>query len=269
MQKIKVSKRIEVLMNQAALLNSHFNTIADIGTDHGYLPLIMFEHRLTEKGILCDINQGPLNHAQNTFKDTLYDHSVDFRLGSGIEPLNNNEAELVFIAGMGGNLIKEILEKNLEKSLSNKYYILQPMTEQDRLRDWLINNGFNILWDHFTEDAHKHYEIIVVAPKIKNSGETIALDKIQLHKYNLDLDSDSDLNSNLNSGFDLKDLEFGTTILKNQLNDYLHFLSFKEKKYKTIFNQIQKEAKGTETQSKIALCNNKLMMIQKIRENLL
>jgi len=254
MQKIKVSKRIEVLMNQAALLNSHFNTIADIGTDHGYLPLIMFEHRLTEKGILCDINQGPLNHAQSTFKDTLFDHSVDFRLGSGIEPLNNNEADLVFIAGMGGNLIKEILEKNLEKSLSNKYYILQPMTEQDRLREWLINNGFNILWDHFTEDAHKHYEIIVVSPKASSSS-TISLDKILIQ------------NDDVNFGE--KDLEFGTTVLKNQLNDYLHFLSFKEKKYKTIFNQIQKEAKGTETQSKLELCDNKLMTIQKIRENLL
>jgi len=243
MQKFKISGRLNALMEQAVKLDKKLTSIADIGTDHGYLPYTMFDNKMIEKSILCDINTGPLKNAIQTFEGSDYAKLSTFRLGSGIEPLKASEVDLIYIAGMGGGMIQEILSKNIEKSKSFAFYVLQPMTDQESLRHWLIENGFNLLWDHFIKDAHKHYEIIVVT-----SG------------------SDDDV---VKRDYDLipiigSDLEFGKTILRSQIEDYFVFLDFKEKKYKTILSQIHKEAQS-ETNEKVKLCTEKLETLSKIR----
>jgi tRNA (adenine22-N1)-methyltransferase len=246
MQKFKISGRLNALMEQATKLEKKLTSIADVGTDHGYLPYTMFDNHMIEKSILCDINKGPLENAIQTFEGSDYAKLATFRLGSGIEPLKMSEVDLVYIAGMGGGLIQEILAKNLEKSKSFAFYVLQPMTEQDSLRSWLIENGFNILWDHFIKDAHKHYEIIVVT--------TGSDDEVGKNDY--------DLISIVGD-----DLEFGKTILRSQIKDYLIFLDFKEKKYQSILSQIKKEA-NSDPSEKITLCHDKLETLSKIRESI-
>lgn len=243
MQKFKISGRLNALMQQAAKLEKKLTSISDVGTDHGYLPYTMFDNHMIEKSILCDINKGPLENAIQTFEGSDYVKLATFRLGSGIEPLKPSEVDLIFIAGMGGGLIQEILAKNLEKSKSFAFYVLQPMTEQDSLRSWLIENGFNILWDHFIKDAHKHYEMIVVT--------TGSDDEVGKNDYDL-IQIVGD------------DLEFGKTILRSQVKDYFVFLDFKEKKYQSILSQIKKEA-NSEPSEKVTLCNEKLETLSKIR----
>lgn len=245
MQKFKISGRLNALMEQAAKLEKKLSSIADIGTDHGYLPYTMFDKKMIEKSILCDINKGPLENAIQTFEGSDYAKLSSFRLGSGIDPLKPSEVDLVYIAGMGGGLIQDILSKNIEKSKSFAFYVLQPMTEQDVLRSWLLENGFNILWDHFIKDAHKYYEIIVVTT---GSDEEVGK-------------ADYDLIPILSD-----DLEFGKAILRSQVKDYLIFLDFKEKKYQNILSQIKKEAQS-EPSDKVTLCNEKLETIAKIRSS--
>ena len=89
------------------------------------------------------------------------------------------------------------------------------MTEQDMLRSWLLENGFNILWDHFVKDAHKYYEMIVVTT---GSDEEVGKDDYDLIPVVC------------------ADLEFGKAILRSQVKDYFVFLDFKEKKYQTILS---------------------------------
>jgi len=239
MQKVKISFRLATLIEQSKQLNTSIKSIADIGTDHGYLPFKMFENGLIDKSILCDINKGPLENAKQTFEKSDFINQVDFRLGSGIEPLIPGEVDLVFIAGMGGGLILDILSKDLSKSLSFPYLILQPMTEQNLLRTWLINNGFEVLWDHFIEDANKQYEIIVVQP-------------IRLVNHNY---STLEIPGN--------DPEFGIRILPSQIKTFVNFIDFKSKKYEMIQSRIENEG-NSERSDKRDLCKKKLETIQTI-----
>ena len=243
MQKFKISFRLKTLIDQAKLIPIDIRKIADIGTDHGYLPYKMFENNLIQQSILCDINDGPLENAKQTFKNSTYNEHATFRLGSGIKPLNNGEVDVVFIAGMGGGLIQNILTENLDKTKSFAYYVLQPMTEQSQLRTWLLENNFEILWDHFFTDANKHYEMCVVSTKLTSTT--------QIDSYEIP------------GG----DLEFGKRILITQIPNYLNFLHFKSKKYQIISNQIHKEG-NNDNSDKINMCHDKLKMIQMIIDDL-
>ncbi len=141
--KYKPSNRIKAIVAQAKQLKDHYESMADIGTDHGYLPRLMLEKSLVDRCILCDINEDPLKNASTTFDATAYLDQVSFRLGSGIEPLMHSEVELVVVAGMGGGLILEILSQDFSKTKDVPYLILQPQTEQNLLREWLITQQFN------------------------------------------------------------------------------------------------------------------------------
>lgn len=240
MQKFKISKRIKTIVSQAMMIDKPLAKIADIGTDHGYLPYLMISNKLASEAILCDINSGPLDNAMRTFNTTTMKDNVTFRLGSGIEPLYANEVDMVFIAGMGGGLIKDILEKDIDKSKSFPFLILQPMTEQDLLRDWLIANGIKILWDHFFVDAKKHYELIVATTL---NDVPIKDDILRIAET---------------------DLEFGTSILKGQSEQYLDFLRHKEIKYVSILEKI-KMASRSSNEDKYSELNSKLEIIKRIR----
>lgn len=240
MQNIKLSARFKILAQQIANLNRPFETIADIGTDHGYLPLILFKDNLIQKGILCDINQGPLDNAKQTFSGTPYSQNVTFRLGSGIEPLSMGEVDLVIIAGMGGALIKEILSRDLIKTKSMKYYLLQPMTEQDMLREWLISNGFVYLWDQFAEVQGKHYEIIMVST-LESSNH------LDYSCYDMPND----------------DLEFGLRILESQTDAALNFMTHKMQKYQVILDGLSNSNKDS-LHEKRDLCHKKMDKIDEI-----
>ena len=102
---MEVSKRIEFIIENLEKVN----TLADIGTDHGYVPLIALDRDICNKAIACDINKDPLDKARlNAVLEGRGDE-LEFRLGGGFAPLNLGEANEVVIVGMGGNLIRDIL----------------------------------------------------------------------------------------------------------------------------------------------------------------
>lgn len=136
--------------------------VADIGTDHGYLPVYLVEKKISNQIIAADINEGPLLSAKSIIEKTNYQDIIKLRLGSGIEVLQPGEVDTVIIAGMGGVLISEILGQDLEKSYSYGKFILQPMVAQDDLRRYLYANGFNIVDEKLAREGEKYYEIMVV-----------------------------------------------------------------------------------------------------------
>ena len=131
-------------------------TIADIGTDHAYIPIKLASMGIIEKAIATDKNEGPLKIAEeNVIKYGLL-KKIDLRLGEGLDPLDEGECELVIIAGMGGKLIGDIIEDNLCKSKSFKF-LLQPMNAQAELRKRLINMGFKITKESLSCERFKVY----------------------------------------------------------------------------------------------------------------
>lgn len=144
--------------------------IADIGTDHGYIPVYLLNKGHVDFAILADVNKGPLENARSEVRHNNLTDKVDLRLGSGIEVLNENEVDEVIIAGMGGILISELLEAKKSVAHNLDKLILQPMQAQDELRKYLLNNGYEILDEVLVKEDFRIYEIIVAKYTSKNTA---------------------------------------------------------------------------------------------------
>ena len=140
MQINKLSKRLKVCADMV----SKGCRIADICTDHAYLPLFLATNKLISKAIASDINQGPLKIAKRNIYQNGLENVIETRLSEGLKNIDENEVDEIIIAGMGGNLISEILDKCKYKNRFNKKFILQPMTCEYDLRLYLCNNGYFI-----------------------------------------------------------------------------------------------------------------------------
>ena len=156
-----LTKRLETIKN---LVNNSKITV-DVGTDHGYVPISLITEKRALKVIACDINKGPLNNARANIQKAGLFKKIELRLGGGLVPCKTGEADTVIIAGMGGILIKDILEESYIKAQSAEKLILQPMNSQDVLREYLINNNFSIKYEHLAIEGEKIYNIIEVVPK--------------------------------------------------------------------------------------------------------
>ena len=137
---------------------------ADIGTDHGYIPIELVHSGITLQGIASDINKGPLLRAQENIQKHNLESLIETRLGSGLSTLSPGDAEVIIIAGMGGILISEILKASKEVVNSAKLLILQPMTAVTELRQYLVENNFKIESEHLVAEEEKLYNIIMASP---------------------------------------------------------------------------------------------------------
>ncbi|PBE28468.1 tRNA (adenine(22)-N(1))-methyltransferase [Clostridioides difficile] len=195
-----------------ASLVSDGKKIADIGTDHGYIPVYLLKEGKVPFAVLADVNKGPLDNAhKEVIQNNLLD-KVDLRLGSGIEILEIGEVEEVIIAGMGGILISELLEAKKEVAHNVEKLILQPMQAQEELRYYLLNNGYEILEEVLVREDFRIYEIIVAKYTGKN---TIIEDEIYY--------------------------EVGIKLLENKDSLFNDFIEKKIKTYSSIVNKLEEK----------------------------
>lgn len=138
--------------------------MADIGTDHGFLPIYLWEAGICPRVIMADISRGSLDKARDNCRMLHPEQEFDLRLGSGIEVLGNGEVDAVAIAGMGGILMTEILGVDLAKAHSFRRLILQPRNHVGKLRYWLLNNGFKIVNEQLVREGKFICEILTVEP---------------------------------------------------------------------------------------------------------
>lgn len=135
---------------------------ADIGTDHAYIPIAMIKENKAKNAIASDIGEGPLMHAQKNIQNEKLENKIETRIGAGLIPIKINEINGAVIAGMGGKMIRKILEENIEKSNSIEWFVLQPMKNSDELRKWLVSNGYKICKESLAKEDWHIYEIIQV-----------------------------------------------------------------------------------------------------------
>lgn len=135
--------------------------VADIGTDHGYIPIYLLQNNIATYVIASDVNEGPLETAKKNIEAYGYLHQAEIRLGSGLETLQPGEVDTVIIAGMGGILIGELLQAAPKITKEIQTFILQPMQAQQELRKYLATHGFTIKQDLLVKEDTKIYEIIV------------------------------------------------------------------------------------------------------------
>lgn len=135
--------------------------LADVGTDHAYLPIYLLECGRIKRAVLSDINQGPLNKARENSEKAGFIHNVELRLCNGARELEEYGATDYAICGMGGELIADIIENAPHLRNENINLILQPMSKQENLREYLFSHGFEILKERYVTDAGKHYVCIL------------------------------------------------------------------------------------------------------------
>lgn len=139
---------------------SRCGTAADIGTDHGYVAEMLLSDNTVKRVVATDLNEGPLKRAVDYLTSINLSEQCEFRLGSGLTVLKENEADAIIIAGMGGELIADILDTSKEVAFSAKELILQPMTAVSKLRRYLYENGYKITDENIVREYHHFYFII-------------------------------------------------------------------------------------------------------------
>ncbi len=158
---INLSPRLAAIGNEIC----KEETMADIGTDHGFLPVSLWERQICPKVIMVDVSQGSLAKARENCEKLYPEVNFDLRLGDGLKVLEPGEVDAVVMAGIGGMLMTEILEADLKKSKSFKKLILQPRNKVGRLRYWLYNHGFSVVKESLVREGKFICEILTVEPK--------------------------------------------------------------------------------------------------------
>ncbi len=145
--------------------------IADIGTDHGYLPIELIRRGISPKALACDVRKGPLERAQQHIGEAGLTSWVETRLSNGFEKVEEAEVSGCVIAGMGGMLVKEILEsesrreKNVLRGMQQ--LILQPQSDWEAVRRTVHKLSFQIVDEIMLIDRDKYYWILVCEPGIQ------------------------------------------------------------------------------------------------------
>lgn len=141
--------------------------VADIGSDHAYLPAALVLDGKIDFAIAGEVVKGPYENAVHEIKDHQLEGKVIPRLADGlaaIEPAD--KVDTITIAGMGGSLIASILEKDKNKLTGIKRLVLQPNVGESQLREWLMNNHYQIMTEKIIEEDNHIYEIIVAEPSV-------------------------------------------------------------------------------------------------------
>ncbi len=136
--------------------------LADVGTDHAYLPVWLRLHGRVVSAIACDLREGPLARARETGRAYGADE-IDFRLGDGLSVVSPEEADTIVIAGMGGENIAAILEQAPWTADGVHRLLLQPMTRAEVLRRFLMEHGYAIRRETLVRDRGTLYPVMEAA----------------------------------------------------------------------------------------------------------
>ena len=136
------------------------DSVIDVGTDHGYVPIYLVKNAIIKKAIASDINRGPVAKAKNNIDINKTSQQISCRLGSGLSTVKKGEVQIAIIAGMGGNLIRDIIDADLDVVKELKYMVLQPVQNAEVLREYLYSTGYDIIDEEICYEDGKFYEII-------------------------------------------------------------------------------------------------------------
>lgn len=151
-------------LQQVANMVPQGTCMADIGTDHGYVPIYLVEKGIMDRAIACDIHQGPLERAKENLVSSGLAEKISLRLGGGLAPLEKGEVEGVTICGMGGLMIRQILEDEAEKAAALSWIILQPQNHVADLKYFLSRHHFRIEKESLCLEGGQLYEMMKVVP---------------------------------------------------------------------------------------------------------
>lgn len=161
--------------------------LADVGTDHGYIPIYLVEKQVVPSAIAMDINEGPLERAKEHIREHGLSDKITTRLSDGLKNLKKEEADTMIAAGMGGGLVIHILSDGKDVAENLKELILQPQSELGKVREYLFAEGYRITEENMVLEDGKYYPMMKVVPgqapeEVPYSEEELEFGRILLQK---------------------------------------------------------------------------------------
>lgn len=156
----KLSKRMQAV----AALVQNTTCLADVGCDHGYVPIYLIQSECIGHAIAMDVNRGPLLRAEEHIREVHLEDYIETRLSDGLTALAPSEADGVVIAGMGGALMKRILAEHPEVWKKMNNLVLQPQSEIEEVRRYIYAEGFHIEEEDMVEEEGKYYVMLRCVP---------------------------------------------------------------------------------------------------------
>lgn len=155
---VKISKRLEMV----ASLVSDGSVLADVGTDHGYVPIYLLEQQRIPRAIAMDIGRGPLARAEEHIALYGAQKYIETRLSDGVAALTPGEVDSIVIAGMGGGLVIHILESGADVCRKARELVLQPQSELAKVREYLQCAGYVTEAEEMLSEDGKYYPMMRV-----------------------------------------------------------------------------------------------------------
>ena len=156
---------MSILNDKRLLLCAAFvkgRVAADIGTDHGYLPAYLITEGICERCIAADINEKPLASAAKTAQEHGLEEKIEIILSDGLKNVSLDGVSDIIIAGMGGELIAQIIDECPRIKEGSFHLILQPMTRPEALREYLYDNGFTVEAEKCVHEGRFEYSVMSV-----------------------------------------------------------------------------------------------------------
>jgi len=136
--------------------------LADIGSDHAYLPVALLRRGVIEAAVAGEVASTPFQAAARTVRDNGLEQQITVRLADGLAAIEASDAiTVISLCGMGGETIRDILEAGKAHLNGLERLVLQPNGGEQPLRLWLMNNGYRILSEELLHENRFYYEIIV------------------------------------------------------------------------------------------------------------
>ncbi len=172
---IRLSKRLQA----AADLVGECSTAADVGTDHGYIPVYLVAQGKAERAIAMDIKEGPLSRAREHIRQYGLEREIETRLSDGCLALKPGEADVIVIAGMGGALMQRILRMGEDAAKAAGKLVLQPQSEIPAFREFVLGQGYQITAEDMVLEDGKYYPMMAVKFTGKTAGNARSCENLQ------------------------------------------------------------------------------------------
>ena len=224
---MKLSKRLQAVAD----LVSDGMRVADIGTDHGYIPIYLVQTGKCPNAIAMDVNKGPLLRATAHIQEEGLTMQIATRLSDGLSSLKEGECDCAVLAGMGGALVIKILEEGKNCALSLKELILQPQSELSKVRSYLLENGYQVVAEDMVEEDGKFYPMMKV---VRGEADVDYTEKIP-KSFERKLETESIKVSDIAWLFD----EYGEWLLKEKNQTLLQFLLKEKNLYSDILENLE------------------------------
>ncbi|MGG1677442.1 tRNA (adenine(22)-N(1))-methyltransferase [Neobacillus sp. NRS-1170] len=211
--------------------------MADIGSDHAYLPCFLAKNTSIPFAIAGEVVEGPFKSAKNNVMSEGLTEVISVRLGNGLEVIRPEEVDCITIAGMGGALIASILENGKDKLSTVKRLVLQPNISANSIRKWFLENNWQLIAEEILEEDGKIYEVLVA-----EQGNPL-----KSYSSNLDLG-----------------LLMGPFLLQNQNEAFWKKWEAEKNNWLKIYKQLENAAQTQETIEKKEELLNKIKMVEEV-----